>query len=192
MRGQGVQSRRKEGRGEQRPTNNGLEPGGSNPRLSLSRGPNPPSRCLGASRWRNQSSAPMSLLSIVSRTLYAAERTATRRFLRYRSPSVRWCRTRCAVQPGDIPTAESRLRALAAPAGSLTVPPYAGTRGNDGLLDLQPPDYGVHSKGIYIIDDDGLSVFAGPFESEGEAIAWIIQRQKTLTRHRSQHALAIH
>ena len=60
------------------------------------------------------------------------------------------------------------------------------------LLDLQPPDYGVHSKGIYIIDDDGLSVFAGPFESEAEAIAWIIQRQETLTRHRSRHALAIH
>jgi hypothetical protein len=50
----------------------------------------------------------------------------------------------------------------------------------------------LHSKGIYIIDDDGLSVFAGPFESEAEAIAWIIQRQETLTRHRSRHALAIH
>jgi hypothetical protein len=29
------------------------------------------------------------------------------------------------------------------------------------LLDLQPPDYGVRSTGIYIIDDDGLRVFAG-------------------------------
>jgi len=45
------------------------------------------------------------------------------------------------------------------------------------LLDLQPPDYGVRSTGIYIIDDDGLRVFAGPFESEATAIAWIIQRQ---------------
>jgi hypothetical protein len=60
------------------------------------------------------------------------------------------------------------------------------------LLDLQPPDYGVHSTGIYIIDDDGLSVFAGPFESEAKAIAWIIQRQETLIRRRSQHASAIH
>ena len=35
-----------------------------------------------------------------------------------------------------------------------------------------------------IIDDDGLRVFAGPFESEATAIAWIIQRQETMTlRH---------
>ena len=47
------------------------------------------------------------------------------------------------------------------------------------LLDLQPPDYGVRSTGIYIIDDDGLRVFAGPFESKATAIAWIIQRQET-------------
>jgi hypothetical protein len=60
------------------------------------------------------------------------------------------------------------------------------------LLDLQPPDYGVRSTGIYIIDDDGLRVFAGPFESEATAIAWIIQRQEAITRRRSQHASAIH
>jgi hypothetical protein len=53
------------------------------------------------------------------------------------------------------------------------------------LLDLQPPDYGVRNTGIYIIDDDGLCVFAGPFESEPTAIAWIIQRQETINRHRS-------
>jgi hypothetical protein len=39
------------------------------------------------------------------------------------------------------------------------------------LLDLQPPDYGVHSTGFYIINDDGLRAFAGPFESEATAIA---------------------
>jgi hypothetical protein len=60
------------------------------------------------------------------------------------------------------------------------------------LLDLQPPDYGVHSTGIYIIDDDGLRVFAGPFASEASAIAWIIQRQETMNRHRSERTSAIH
>jgi hypothetical protein len=40
--------------------------------------------------------------------------------------------------------------------------------------------------------DDGLRVFAGPFESEATAIAWIIQRQEVINRRRSQHASAIH
>ena len=60
------------------------------------------------------------------------------------------------------------------------------------LLDLQPPDYGVRSTGIYIIDDDGLRVFAGPFESESTAIAWIIQRQETMNLRRPERASAIH
>ena len=60
------------------------------------------------------------------------------------------------------------------------------------LLDLQPPDYGVRSTGIYIIDDDGLHVFTGPFESEATAIAWIIQRQETMNLRRSERAAAIH
>ena len=60
------------------------------------------------------------------------------------------------------------------------------------LLDLQPPDYGVCSTGIYIIDDDGLRVFAGPFESEAAAIAWIIQRQETMNLRHSECMLAIH
>jgi hypothetical protein len=60
------------------------------------------------------------------------------------------------------------------------------------LLDLQPPDYGVRSTGIYIIDDDGLRIFAGPFGSEATAIAWIIQRQEIMNQHRSQRASAIH
>jgi hypothetical protein len=46
--------------------------------------------------------------------------------------------------------------------------------------------------GIYIIDDDGLRVFAGPFASEATAIAWIIQRQETMNRHRSERTSAIH
>jgi hypothetical protein len=48
------------------------------------------------------------------------------------------------------------------------------------LLDLQPPDYGVHVTGLYIIDDDGECVFAEPFGSETAAIAWIAQRQDAL------------
>jgi hypothetical protein len=59
------------------------------------------------------------------------------------------------------------------------------------LLDLQPPDYGVRSTGIYIIDDDGLRVFAGPFASEATAIAWIIQHRETMNLRRSEHASAI-
>jgi hypothetical protein len=53
------------------------------------------------------------------------------------------------------------------------------------------PD-GVRSMGIYIIDDDGLRIFAGPFESESTAIAWIIQRQETMNLCRSERASAIH
>ena len=59
------------------------------------------------------------------------------------------------------------------------------------LLDLQPPEYGVRSTGIYIIDD-GLRVFAGPFESEVTAIAWIIQRQETMNLRHSERMSAIY
>ncbi len=60
------------------------------------------------------------------------------------------------------------------------------------LLQLEPPDYGVHLAGLYIIDDDGEHVFAGPFESETVAIAWITHRQDALIRRRSEHDGAIH
>jgi hypothetical protein len=61
--------------------------------------------------------------------------------------------------------------------------PTAQTRGDVmELLDLQPPDYGVHITGLYIIDDDGERVFAGPFDSETAAITWIAQRQDALSR----------
>jgi hypothetical protein len=60
------------------------------------------------------------------------------------------------------------------------------------LLDLQPPDYGVHSTGIYIIDDDGVRVCAGPFESEVAAIAWIIRRQEAMNPHHSERMRAVH
>jgi hypothetical protein len=48
------------------------------------------------------------------------------------------------------------------------------------LLQLEPPDYGVRTIGIYIIDDDGIGVCAGPFDSETAAIGWIDQHQETL------------
>jgi hypothetical protein len=60
------------------------------------------------------------------------------------------------------------------------------------LLDLQPPDYGVHVTGLYIIDDDGERVFAGPFDSETAAIAWIAQRQDALNQHWSASESARH
>ena len=60
------------------------------------------------------------------------------------------------------------------------------------LLDLQPPHYGVHITGIYIIDDDGTRVFAGPFDSETAAIGWIVQRQQDMNRRRSVHESGVH
>jgi hypothetical protein len=54
------------------------------------------------------------------------------------------------------------------------------------LLHLEPADYGVHATGIYVIDDDGISVLAGPFESEAAALRWIDQRLEALRRNRSR------
>ena len=51
------------------------------------------------------------------------------------------------------------------------------------LLELDPPSYGVSTRAIYIIDDDGEQVFAGPFDSEIAAIAWIDLRQQNITQH---------
>jgi hypothetical protein len=59
------------------------------------------------------------------------------------------------------------------------------------LLQLKPPDYGVRIMGIYIVDDDGIGVCAGPFDSETAAIGWIDQRQETLIRC-SQSKAPIH
>jgi hypothetical protein len=72
----------------------------------------------------------------------------------------------------------------------LTVPAALQRGETMELLDLEPPDYGVHTTGIYIIDDDGISVLAGPFESETVAIGWIDRRQEILIRTRPAHALA--
>ena len=58
------------------------------------------------------------------------------------------------------------------------------------LLLLEPPDYGVRTIGIYVIDDDGIGVCAGPFESEVAALRWIEGRQETLVRNRPVHASA--
>ena len=48
---------------------------------------------------------------------------------------------------------------------------------------LSSPSYGVSTPGIYIIDDDGEHVCAGPFDSEIAAIAWIDLRQQNFVRH---------
>jgi hypothetical protein len=73
---------------------------------------------------------------------------------------------------------------------------YRPTALNNGktmeLLDLQPPDYGVYIAGLYIIADDGEHVFAGPFDSETAAIAWITQRQDALRRRHAGSEPAIH
>lgn len=52
------------------------------------------------------------------------------------------------------------------------------------LLELDSPSYGVSTPGIYIIDDDGERVCAGPFDSEIAAIAWIDLRQQNFVEHR--------
>ena len=54
------------------------------------------------------------------------------------------------------------------------------------LRQLEPPDYDVHTTGIYIVDDDGVRVFAGPFDSETAAIGWIVQRQQDMNRRTNQ------
>jgi hypothetical protein len=59
------------------------------------------------------------------------------------------------------------------------------------LLQLDAPDYGVTATGIYIVDDDGTDVLAGPFDSEPTALVWIAQRQENLIR-RSQTAAMLH
>jgi len=52
------------------------------------------------------------------------------------------------------------------------------------LLQLEPPNYGVHNSGVYIIDDDGTGVLAGPFKSERAAVEWINQRQEIVKQGR--------
>jgi hypothetical protein len=59
------------------------------------------------------------------------------------------------------------------------------------LLELDPPSYGVSTHGIYIIDDDGEQVFAGPFDSEIAAIAWIDLRQQNIA-HRQLEDSPMH
>jgi hypothetical protein len=54
-------------------------------------------------------------------------------------------------------------------------PPYNPGKTME-MLQLEPPSHGVHSSGIYIIDDDGTGVLAGPFQSEHAAVEWINQR----------------
>ncbi len=41
------------------------------------------------------------------------------------------------------------------------------------LLYLSPPRSGVRLSGIYVLDDEGERVLAGPFMSLREAVRWI-------------------
>jgi hypothetical protein len=60
------------------------------------------------------------------------------------------------------------------------------------LLELDSPSYGVNTPGIYIIDDDGERVCAGPFDSEIAAIAWIDLRQQSFVQHRPLQDSGMH
>ena len=50
------------------------------------------------------------------------------------------------------------------------------------LLELRPPEFGVTKPGVYVVDDDGAQVRAGPFDNDTAALAWIEQRQYGLSR----------
>jgi hypothetical protein len=65
-------------------------------------------------------------------------------------------------------------------------------RGTMELLELDPPSYGVTTRGIYIVDDDGEQVCAGPFDSEIAAIAWINLRQQTIAQHKQLQDSPMH
>jgi hypothetical protein len=60
------------------------------------------------------------------------------------------------------------------------------------LLELDPPSYGVTTRGIYIVDDDGEQICAGPFDSEIAAIAWINLRQQTIAQYRQLEDSPMH
>jgi hypothetical protein len=51
------------------------------------------------------------------------------------------------------------------------------------LLELQPPEYGVRTSGIYVIDDDGGQVCAGPFQTATDAIVSIESSLRILRPH---------
>jgi hypothetical protein len=73
-----------------------------------------------------------------------------------------------------------------------TVTSSQHTRGIMELLELDPPSYGVTTRGIYIVDDDGEQVFAGPFDSEIAAIAWIDLRQQNIAQHQQLEDSPMH
>jgi hypothetical protein len=50
------------------------------------------------------------------------------------------------------------------------------------LLELVPPEFGVAEPGVYVINDDGAGIYAGPFDNNAAALAWIEQRQRRLSR----------
>jgi hypothetical protein len=100
---------------------------------------------------------------------------------------------RCGAFQQPRRPASSRLRALAGPARQSYVPTIhndVGRRWSCWIFSHQIMAFAA--QGSTIIDDDGLRVFAGPFESEATAIAWIIQRQETMNLRRSERAAAIH
>ena len=39
------------------------------------------------------------------------------------------------------------------------------------VLELDPPQLGVAEAGIFVADDDGTTILAGPFQHETEALA---------------------
>ena len=50
------------------------------------------------------------------------------------------------------------------------------------LLELRPPEFGLAKPGVHVVDDDGAQVWAGPFDNDAAALAWIEQRQRRLSR----------
>ena len=54
------------------------------------------------------------------------------------------------------------------------------------LLELGPCELGVHSHGIYVVDDEERRVIAGLFDTVTSAVAWIDDR-RTLNESAPAH-----
>ena len=84
------------------------------------------------------------------------------------------------VTRNDISThAESRLCALDQDTAALIVAFTQKREGPMELLELDSPSYGVSTPGIYIIDDDGERVCAGPFDSKSRPLPGLTPVSKT-------------
>ena len=60
------------------------------------------------------------------------------------------------------------------------------------VLELDPPQLGVAEAGIFVADDDGTTILAGPFQHETEALAWIEKNPCSAMRRNQSSSCARH